>query len=391
MPTTVISISGRVRHIRPLPSDSTTTSVPVSATAKLAPETATLARRNFSRRCSRAAPASIARVVGEALGRGTSGAAISRGRSPGSPRGCGGWPAPGCARAGRRPAARSARRGRSPRRRCPCSASASLSPISWVAIDLTLTTSSAPVRLRDQSATIALASAASRAQCTVPPRAVSAGLELDRGAGRGRAARTSLIAAPASRSSSQSSTSADRRAARLSRIVCGGVGQVAAQLGVGRARRRVGNGCAAKVPACRRTVPQVMSHVAPVEARISARCIVRTPERCREQHPADVHQAGVVAGDQHLGAGLADVPGLVGAHRHRGVGVLDREGAAEAAALLRGRQVDQLDAPDRLAAAAAAGRRRAAAAASGRSGGRSPGAGSRRPRRSRRARRRGTR
>ncbi|MDD9272309.1 hypothetical protein ACFPES_35645 [Paenibacillus sp. GCM10023248] len=28
MPTTEISVSGRVRHIRPLPSDSTTTSVP---------------------------------------------------------------------------------------------------------------------------------------------------------------------------------------------------------------------------------------------------------------------------------------------------------------------------------------------------------------------------
>ena len=52
MPTTETSTSGRVRHIRPLPSDSTTTSVPVSATAKFAPDTATLARRNFSRRCS---------------------------------------------------------------------------------------------------------------------------------------------------------------------------------------------------------------------------------------------------------------------------------------------------------------------------------------------------
>ncbi len=58
MPMTVIRTSGRVRHIRPLPSDSTTTTVPLSATAKLAPETATRARRNFSRRCSRAASAS---------------------------------------------------------------------------------------------------------------------------------------------------------------------------------------------------------------------------------------------------------------------------------------------------------------------------------------------
>ena len=58
MPITVISVCGRVRHIRPLPSDSTTTSVPVSATPKLAPLTATLAERNFRRKCSRAAIAS---------------------------------------------------------------------------------------------------------------------------------------------------------------------------------------------------------------------------------------------------------------------------------------------------------------------------------------------
>ena len=60
IPITVIRVSGRVRHIRPLPSDSTTASVPVSATAKLAPLIATLAERNFRRRCRRAAPASTA-------------------------------------------------------------------------------------------------------------------------------------------------------------------------------------------------------------------------------------------------------------------------------------------------------------------------------------------
>ncbi len=41
MPITVISVRGRVRHMRPLPSDSTTASVPVSATAKFAPLIAT--------------------------------------------------------------------------------------------------------------------------------------------------------------------------------------------------------------------------------------------------------------------------------------------------------------------------------------------------------------
>ena len=50
MPITVISVRGRVRHIRPLPSDSTTASVPVSATAKLAPLIATRAARKVRRR-----------------------------------------------------------------------------------------------------------------------------------------------------------------------------------------------------------------------------------------------------------------------------------------------------------------------------------------------------
>ena len=62
MPITVISVSGRVRHIRPLPSDSTTHSVPVSATAKFAPLMPTRADRNVRRRCSRAASASAAGV-----------------------------------------------------------------------------------------------------------------------------------------------------------------------------------------------------------------------------------------------------------------------------------------------------------------------------------------
>gem|GEM_PF-5892460 len=41
IPTTEISVRGSVRHIRPLPSDSTTTIDPVSAIAKFAPDTPT--------------------------------------------------------------------------------------------------------------------------------------------------------------------------------------------------------------------------------------------------------------------------------------------------------------------------------------------------------------
>jgi len=60
MPTTETSTSGRVRHIRPFPSDSTTARVPVSATAKLAPEIATRVDRNVARRYRRAAAARAA-------------------------------------------------------------------------------------------------------------------------------------------------------------------------------------------------------------------------------------------------------------------------------------------------------------------------------------------
>ena len=58
IPITVTSTSGRVVHIRPLPSDSTTTTLPVSAHAKFAPETATRVRRKASRRNARAAAVS---------------------------------------------------------------------------------------------------------------------------------------------------------------------------------------------------------------------------------------------------------------------------------------------------------------------------------------------
>ena len=50
IPITVTRVCGSVVHMRPFPSDSTTHTVPVSATAAFAPEIATVARRNASRR-----------------------------------------------------------------------------------------------------------------------------------------------------------------------------------------------------------------------------------------------------------------------------------------------------------------------------------------------------
>ncbi len=50
MPMSVISTSGSVTHMRPLPSDSTTHTAPVSATAKFAPLMPIFTRRKRSRR-----------------------------------------------------------------------------------------------------------------------------------------------------------------------------------------------------------------------------------------------------------------------------------------------------------------------------------------------------
>ena len=218
-PTTLTSASGRVRHIRPLPSDSTTTSVPVSATAKFAPETATFGAQELLPQVQPGSAGQLGRVVGQVVRRGTSGTRHPlAGRSAGSPRGFGGSPAPGCGWAGRRRAARSAPRGRSPHAAIPAPASASLRPISWVAIDLTLTTSSTPwafataattsVRLRRVTGPVHRCAPAAVSDCLqlhqVRRQVVQCAV-LDRRAGRPQVLPVARLRRP--------------RAARLSRIV----------------------------------------------------------------------------------------------------------------------------------------------------------------------------
>ena len=143
MPMTVIRVSGRVRHMRPLPSDSTTVRVPVSATPKFAPLTATLADRNVRRRCSRAASASRAGSSVRSLG--TSG--ISRRKISAisdrflwiaGTRMCEGRSWPSWTISSARSVSYAV---------MPAASSASLSPISCVAIDLTLTTDGLAGRL----------------------------------------------------------------------------------------------------------------------------------------------------------------------------------------------------------------------------------------------------
>ena len=64
------------------------------------------------------------------------------------------------------------------------------------------------------------------------------------------------------------------------------------------------------------------------------------------ERAADVHQARRVGRGADLGARVQDVADLVGEHRHRRVGVLDRERPAEAAALARAVELDEVDPAD---------------------------------------------
>ena len=255
----------------------------------------------------------------------------------------------------------------------PAPRSASLSPISCVAIDLTLTTSSAPVA-RTRSVTIRLASSASRAQCTVPPRAVTCSssctqvavevgqhVVLDRRAGRAQ-----LAAQSGSSATTAAALGADGR---------GGVAQVVPQLRVGQRVVRPRPGTARSAAQVSRAPtplgrPRNVTTPSSVAARISARCRVRVPACSRPSPPPMCIRQDASPAAQTSAPVPSDVAHLVGQHRGRHVGVLQRERAAEAAALLGVGQLDQVEPAHRAQQLAAAGRRPAAAAASGRSGGR---------------------
>ncbi len=272
----------------------------------------------------------------------------------------------------------------------PASSSASLSSISWVAIDLTLTTSSTSLA-RTMSTTIRLASSASRAQCTTAPAAVSGGLEL-----------LEVVAQVVQR------LVLGLGAGQPQRLPLGHLGHDVGALGADRVGGVV-RGCAAagcwpapRVPprgtsASRRrsprslTVPRspavrvVLPYAASpgrrwrrrahagcsfVEARISARCMRRIPERCAPEDAADVGQAGVVAGDEHLGAGLDDVPRPCRRPSRPTRRRSSSRTCRRSRSTPRRRAARRGRCRARPAAAGAGGRRPAACAASGRSGGR---------------------
>jgi hypothetical protein len=65
------------------------------------------------------------------------------------------------------------------------------------------------------------------------------------------------------------------------------------------------------------------------------------------ERAADLKQARVVQGCAHLGTGVQDAPHLVAEDCRRSLGVLDREGASEAAALGALGKVDELEPANR--------------------------------------------
>ena len=191
--------------MRPLPSDSTTQTVPVSATARFAPEIATRARRNAALRWSLAASASSA---GSSPSSGRP--SRSRKRSRISVRL---WWIAGTSRCdGRSPASWTISSARSVSSGLiPAASSASFSPSSSVVSDLTLTTSRSPVASTSPT-TIGVRLGGVAGPVHDAPGARHARLELDQEHPPWPSSERPRIASPASRSSSQSGTSATTRA-----------------------------------------------------------------------------------------------------------------------------------------------------------------------------------
>ena len=278
--------------MRPLPSDSTTPTVPVSAMPKFAPETPTRAREELR---AQVAP----RRLGERLGivaerlepelvRSNRSRISARLRWIAGTRmcddqSCASWTIS---------SARSVSIAVTPRGSSAC-----------VEVDLVrrqrldLDHLARAVRLRDRRQRSRWPRSPSRAQCTWPPAGLHRRLELLEQRRRAGAWRRALIASPAARSSSQSGTSATT-ASRLARIVARGLCQVAAQL---RFAQRLAQRREASCPG-------------PPGSRPGAGCARRS--RRAPQPAADVHQARAVGRRAHLARACREhAAQLVGEHR----------------------------------------------------------------------------
>ena len=384
MPMTVMRTSGRVRHIRPLPSDSTTTTVPRLGDGEVGAGDGDARAQELLAQVEPGRLGELRRVVGQVGRRRPAGAAISpmkmsrisvRLRWIAGTRMCDGRSCPSWTIISARSVSQTSMPSQAER---------------LVELDLLgrhrldLDDLGRAVRPGRSPATIAFASAASRAQWTVPPAAVTARLELleqrrqvaqdlvlDRGAGEpqrlpvgalgdGRGA----LGPDRRRRPAEVRPGAARRRAR--RGPPPGTAACRAKVGSGRSRP----GGSGAVRPCRSRRPSVA-------ARISARCMTRTGDRCRDSSPPMCIRHDVSPAVRTSAPEPSDVVDLVEAHRDRGVGVLDRERAAEPAARV-GRAAGRPASGRRpRRGAASAGRRRRAAASSGRSGGTRPCAGTR--------------
>ena len=334
IPITVISTSGSVVHMRPLPSDSTTQIVPVSATAKFAPEIATRARRNASRRWSRAASASSA--------------------------------------------------GSSERLRQPEPVAEEVADLGPVLVDRRHEQMRRPLvrELDDQLREVGLDRPdAGRLERLVEPDLVGRErLHLHDLVGPlgpderdHELVRLRRVARPVHRAARRldgrleldehrvetgERLVLDRRARGPQELPVGHLGHDRRPLGADRASWRAGCWPApagSRAPPARRAGSSRAarrgdrrrrrrgSAASAHDARISARCSGRTRQPAPPQAAADVHQARAVAGADAVRARRDDRRQLLVEHRRRDVGVLDGERAAEAAALLGLREVDELE------------------------------------------------
>ena len=185
-------------------------------------------------------------------------------------------------------------------------------------------TSRAPCA-RAMRATIAFASAPSRAQCTVAARARHRRLQPLELLGQ-RRHRARL----------------DRRAGVAQRLPVRQLPDRPRALGADRRRRLAEVAPQLRVrPASRARPPGSPCHSC--AARISARCIVRTPARWRRSAPPMCIRHELSAAVQTSARVSSTRRSLSAEHRHRRVGVLDRERPAEAAALVRVLELHEVD------------------------------------------------
>src|ERR1035437_6448590 len=312
-PITAMWIGGTCVDIRPFPSFSTRQSVPVSATAKFTPESPASASKNFCRSTRRAVAVSASTSSVYTASRifwpnrraicclflWMAGMMMCEGVSPSS------WMM------------------YSPRSvssdSTPFSQRKSFRCISSETIDFPFTSRVAPWSRRI-ARTIAFASSVVAAQCTFRPFATHFASSVSRSSGSFASARVRTEAARSRRAFH--SAGSGNCAARLAMRPSIARRKFARRLGSRRAFDDEAWKFVAPVSGLTGPLPQEIGEVAGPDGGARGR-----------ERAADVEEARGVGGEGRRRAGRHDVGDLVGHHRSGDVGVADREGAPEAAAL----------------------------------------------------------